>query len=167
MLYLPFSRSFRYLDICTGPELSSPPLAFLFFLRLCLFSFFPFFLWCFSFFLFFDCFLDLLWESLLLELLDRLLLEECDEADEEEDEDDEDDEEDDELEDDEDDEDLLRLRFLFLFSRPLLVDLLLSSVLELDTRDSVLVDDMAMLSDAFIKSTLHKGRKNYRNVYNL
>lgn len=55
---------------------------------------------------------------MLLELLDRLLLEECDEADEEEDEDDEDDEEDDELEDDEDDDDLLRLRFLFLFSRP-------------------------------------------------
>lgn len=80
------------LDIWTGPELSSPPLAFLFFLRLCRFSFFPFckmgvfwwqisyylvnvdswhheikstitFLWCFSFFLFFDCFLDLLWES--------------------------------------------------------------------------------------------------------
>lgn len=30
------------LDICTGPELSSPPLAFLLFLRLCRFSFFPF-----------------------------------------------------------------------------------------------------------------------------
>lgn len=97
---------------------------------------------CFSFFLFFDCFLDLLWESeqnptftmqklrtehrntrthlpLLLELLDRLLLEECDEADEEEDEDGEDEEDEDELEEDEDDDDdLLRLRFLFLFSRP-------------------------------------------------
>lgn len=59
---------------------------------------------------------------LLLELLDRLLLEECDEADEEEDEDLEDEEDEDELEDDddedEDDDDLFRLRFLFLFSRP-------------------------------------------------
>lgn len=58
---------------------------------------------------------------LLLELLDRLLLEECDEADEEDDEDGEDEEDEDELEDDDeddDDDDLLRLRFLFLFSRP-------------------------------------------------
>ena len=30
------------LEICTGPEFSSPPLDFLSFLRLCLFSFFPF-----------------------------------------------------------------------------------------------------------------------------
>lgn len=51
---------------------------------------------------------------LLLELL-RLLLDECDEL--QEDDEDEDDEEDDELEEDED-EDLLRLCFLFRFSRP-------------------------------------------------
>lgn len=139
MLYLPFFLSFKYLEICTGPEFSSPPFAFLSFLRLCRFSFFPFFLCCFSFFLFLDCFLDLLRESLLLELL-RLWLDECDEPDEEDDvEDDED--EDDELE-EEDEEDLLRLRFRFFFSRPLLLDLLLSSVLELelDTLHSVLVD---------------------------
>lgn len=57
---------------------------------------------------------------LLLELLDRLLLEECDEADEEEEDDGDDEEDEDELEDDDDDDDddLLRLRFLFLFSRP-------------------------------------------------
>lgn len=57
---------------------------------------------------------------LLLELLDLLLLEECDEADEEEDEDGEEEDEDElEDDDDEDDEDdLLRLRFLFLFSLP-------------------------------------------------
>lgn len=79
------------LEIWTGPEFSSP-FAFLSFLRLCRFSFFPFcknkfqrvtykilrslqiletwdkkikntFLGCFSFFLFLDCFLDLLRES--------------------------------------------------------------------------------------------------------
>lgn len=139
MLYLPFFRSFKYLEICTGPEFSSP-FAFLSFFRLCRFSFFPFFLCCFSFFLFLDCFLDLLRESLL-----RLRLDECEEPDEEEEdedeleEDDEDDE--DELEEDEE-EDLLRLRFRFFFSRPLLLDLLLSSVLEeeLDTLDSAFVD---------------------------
>lgn len=146
MLYLPFFRSFKYLEICTGPEFSSPPFDFLSFFRLCRFSFFPFFLCCFSFFLFFDCFLDLLRESLLLELL-RLRLDECDEPDEEEDDEDEDDEDeddDDELEED-DEEDLLRLRFRLLFPRPLLPDLLLSSVLELeldtlDTLDSAFVD---------------------------
>lgn len=68
ILYFPFLRSFKYLEIWTGPEFSSPPFAFLSFLRLCRFSFFPFFLF-FSFFLFLDCFLDLLRESLLLELL--------------------------------------------------------------------------------------------------
>lgn len=138
MLYFPFFRSFKYFEICTGPEFSSP-FAFLSFLRLCFFSFFPFFLCCFSFFLFLDCFLDLLRESLLLELL-RLRLDECDEPDEEDEDDDEEDD-DDELEED-DEEDLLRLRFRFLFSRPLLLDLLLSSVLELelDTLDSVFVD---------------------------
>lgn len=101
---------------------------------------------CFSFFLFFDCFLDLLRESLLLELL-RLRLDEGDEPDEEErDEDDDDEEDDDELEEDEE-EDLLRLRFRFLFSRPLLVDLLLSSVLEveLDTLHSAFVDILAAM----------------------
>lgn len=98
-----------------------------------------------------DCFLDLLRESLLLELL-RLLLEECDEPDEEEDderEDDEDEDDDDELEDDEE-EDLLRLRFLFFVFRPLLLDLLLSSVLELeldslDNLDSAFVDMAAVI----------------------
>lgn len=63
MLYLPFFLSFKYLEICTGPEFSSPPFAFLSFLRLCRFSFFPFFLCCFSFFLFLDCFPDFLRES--------------------------------------------------------------------------------------------------------
>lgn len=54
---------------------------------------------------------------MLLEL-EPLWLDECDELDEEEDDDEED--EDDEEEDDEDDdeEDLVRLRFRFLFSRP-------------------------------------------------
>lgn len=138
MLYLPFFLSFKYLEICTGPASSSPPFAFLSFLRFCRFSFFPFFLCCFSFFLFLVSFLDLLRESLLLELL-RLWLDECDEPDEEEDEDDE--EDDDELEED-DEEDLLRLRLRFGFSPPVLLDLLLSSVLEveLDTLDSALVD---------------------------
>lgn len=140
MLYLPFFLSFKYLEICTGPELSSPPFAFLSFLRLCRFSFFPFFLCCFSFFLFLDCFLDLLRESLLLLELLRLLLDDCDEPDEEDD-DADDEEDDDELEED-DEEDLLRLRFRFLFSCPLLVDRLLSSVLEveLDTLHSAFVD---------------------------
>lgn len=120
--------------------LSSTPFAFLSFLRLCRFSFFPFCFFCgFSFFLFLDCFLDLLSESLLLELL-RLLLDEFDEPEEEEEEEDEDD---DDLEED-DEEDLLRLRFLFVFSRPVLSDLFLSSVLELelelDTLDSAFVD---------------------------
>lgn len=139
MLYLPFFLSFKYLEICTGPEFSSPPFAFLSFFRLCRFSFFPFCFFCFSFFLFLDCFLDLLRESLLLELLLRLGLDECDEPEEEEDDEDEDDE--DELEEDEE-EDLLRLRFRFRFSRPLLLDLLLSSVLEveLDTLHSAFVD---------------------------
>lgn len=145
MLYLPpFFLSFKYLEIWTGPELSS--FVFLSFLRLCRFSFFPFFLCCFSFFLFFDCFLDLLLESLLLELL-RLWLDECDEPDEEDcDEDEDEDDEDDELEEDEE-EDLLRLRFRFFFSRPLLVDLLLSSVLdvELDTLHSAFVDILAAI----------------------
>lgn len=141
MLYLPFLRSFKYLEICTGPEFSPPPFAFLSFLRLCLFSFFPFFLCCFSFFLFLDCFLDLLRESLLLELL-RLRLDERDEPDEEDDDEDEDDEDDDDELEEDDEEDLLRLRFRFFFSRPLLLDLLLSSVLELvlDTLDSAFVD---------------------------
>lgn len=123
----------------------SSPFVFLSFLRLCRFSFFPFFLCCFSFFLFFDCFLDLLRESLLLELL-RLRLDECDEPDEECDEDEDDEDDDDELEEDEE-EDLLRLRFRFLFSRPLLVDLLLSSVLEveLDTLHSAFVDILAAI----------------------
>lgn len=140
MLYLPFFLSFKYLEICTGPEFSSPPLDFLSFLRLCLFSFFPFFLGCFSFFLFLDCFLDLL-RSRLLELL-RLRLDECDEPDEEEDDEDEDDEDDDDEVEEDDEEDLLRLRFRFFFSRPLLLDLLLSSVLELelDTLHSAFVD---------------------------
>lgn len=145
MLYLPFFRSFKYLEICTGPEFSSPPFAFLSFLRLCRFSFFPFFLCCFSFFLFLDCFLDLLRESLLLELL-RLLLDERDEPDEEEEderEDDEDDDDEDELEEDED-EDLLRLRFLFFVFRPLLLDLLRSSVLELE------LDSLDNLDSAFV-----------------
>lgn len=53
---------------------------------------------------------------LLLELL-RLWLDERDEPEEEEDGEDEDDEDDDELEVD-DEDDLLRLRFLFFFSRP-------------------------------------------------
>lgn len=96
---------------------------------------------CFSFFLFFDCFLDLPRESLLLELLRLCERDDPDEEDEEEDDEDDDEEEDDdddELEED-DEEDLLRLRFRFLFSRPLLRDLLLSSVreLELDTRDTL------------------------------
>lgn len=142
MLYLPFFLSFKYLEICTGPEFSSTPLVFLSFLRLCLFSFFPFcfFLCCFSFLLFLDCFLDLLRLSLLLELL-RLRLEECDEHEEEEDDEEEDEDEDDELEED-DEEDLLRLRFRGLFSCPLLRDLLLSSILELEleTFSSSLVD---------------------------
>lgn len=95
---------------------------------------------CFSFFLFLDCFLDLLRESLLLELLE-LRLDECDEPDEEDDEDEDDEDEEDELE-EEDEEDLLLLRFRFPFSRPLLLDLLLSSdlELELETLHSVLVD---------------------------
>lgn len=138
MLYLPFFLSFKYLEICTGPVFSSTPFAFLSFLRLCRFSFFPFCFFCgFSFFRFLDCFLDLLSESLLLELL-RLLLDESDEPEEEEE--DADDDEDDLEEDDE--EDLLRLRFRFVFSRPVLRDLLLSSVLELelDTLDSAFVD---------------------------
>lgn len=164
MLYLPFFLSFKYLEICTGPELSSPPFAFLSFLRLpvCRFSFFPFFLGCFSFFLFLDCFLDLLRESLLLlELLLLLLLDECDEPDEEDD-DEDDEEDDDELEED-DEEDLLRLRFRFLFSRPLLVDLLLSSVLEveLDTLHSAFVDMTSVeytLNITYIL-TLHPLRK--------
>lgn len=149
MLYLPFFLSFKYLEIWTGPEFSSSsPFDFLSFLRLCRFSFFPFFLVCFSFFLFLDCFLDLLWESRLLELL-RLRLDECDEPDEEEEEEDDDeeeeDDEDDEVEEDDDEEDLLRLRFRFLFSRPLQLDLLLSSVLEveLETLHSDFVDMVA------------------------
>lgn len=96
----------------------------------------------FSFFRFLDCFLDLLRESLLLELL-RLRLEERDDTEEAEDDEDEDDDEedDDELEED-DEEDLLRLRFRFFFSRPVLLDLLLRSdlELELDTMHSALVD---------------------------
>lgn len=99
---------------------------------------------CFSFFLFLDCFLDLLRESLLLELL-RLRLDECDEPDEEEDEEEDEDEDDEDADDEveeDDEEDLLRLRFRFFFSRPLLLDLLLSSVLEveLDTLHSAFVD---------------------------
>lgn len=69
------------------------------------------------------------------------MLDECDEPDEEADDEDEDD--DDELEED-DEEDLLRLRFRLVFSRPVLVDLLVSSdldlELELDTLHSALVD---------------------------
>lgn len=141
MLYLPFFLSFKYLEICTGPVFSSPPFTFFSFLRLCRFSFFPFgFLCCFSFFLFLDCFLDLLSESLLLELL-RLRLDEFDEPDEEEEDDEDEDDEEDDLEED-DEEDLLGLRFRFVFSRPELVDLFLSSVLELelDTLVSAFVD---------------------------
>lgn len=170
MLYLPFFLSFKYLEICTGPAFSSTPFAFLSFLRLCRFSFFPFcFLCCFSFFLFLDCFLDLLRESLLLELL-RLWLDECDEPEEdEEEEEDEDEEDEDEEDDDLDEEDLLRLRFRLGFSRPSLLDLFRSSVLELelDTLDSAFVD-MATAADRLYvtyictdTSTAEKGTKIY------
>lgn len=92
-----------------------------------------------------DCFLDLLRESLLLLELLRLRLEERDDPEEDDDDDDEDeddDEDDDEELEEDEEEDLLRLRFRFLFSRPELLDLLLSSDLEeeLDTLHSVLVD---------------------------
>jgi len=83
---------------------------------------------CFSFFLFFECFLDLVWESLLL--LEVLLL--CEECEEEEDEEDDDEDDDAELE-DEDEDDRLRLRLRFLFSFPLLLDPLPSSSLVLDS----------------------------------
>lgn len=84
-----------------------------------------------------DCFLDLLRESLLLELL-RLWLDEREEPEDEDDDEDkeEDDDDDDELEEDEE-EDLLRLRFRFLFSLPLLLDLFCSSFLELEELDTL------------------------------
>lgn len=81
------------------------------------------------------------------------MLDEFDEPDEEEDDEDEDD--DDDLEED-DEEDLLRLRFRFVFSRPVLLDLFLSSVLELelelDTLDSAFVDMAAAASLASLSS---------------
>lgn len=129
MLYLlPFFLSFKYFEIWTGPPSSS--LDFFSFFRLCFLSLLDFFLCCFSFFFFFSSFLDLLCGSGLLELLP---LSDGVEADEQED-DDEDEEE--ELQEDEE-EDLLRLRLRFLFS--LLLDLLLSSVLELEL-DTLLSD---------------------------
>lgn len=135
MLYLPFFLSFRYFEICTGPEGSSSPLDFFSFFLLFLFSFFPFFLLCFSLFLFFDALLDLLGESLLLELL--LLLREDEQDEEDEDEDDDDDEQDDEEEEDDDElddeDDLLRLRFRLRWSLPLLLDRFRSSSRVLDS----------------------------------
>lgn len=84
-----------------------------------------------------DCFLDLLRESLLLELL-RLRLDDREEPedDDEDDDADADDDDDDELEED-DEEDLLRLRFRLLFSLPVLLDLFLSSFLELEEVDTL------------------------------
>lgn len=121
MLYLlPLVLSLRYFEIWTGPL--SSPLDFLSFFRLCFLFFLDFFLCCLSFF-FFTTFLDLLRESGLLELL-RLL-----DSDAEEEQDEEEEEGDDEEEAEvQDEEDLLRLRFLFC----LLVERLLSSVLELE-----------------------------------
>lgn len=82
-----------------------------------------------------DCFLDLLRESLLLELL-RLRLDDREEPEDDDEDDDADEDDDDELEED-DEEDLLRLRFRLLFSVPVLLDLFLSSFLELEEVDTL------------------------------